>query len=360
MLKIEIAVPSKTYEVLIGTDILSSAGGYIAQKTGRCHAIVVADSNTSPLFGERVCHSLEVQGIQPILYVIPQGEASKNMAVLAGLLEFMADNNLSRSDAVVALGGGVVGDIAGFAASVYMRGVKFIQLPTTLLAAVDSSVGGKTAVDLKAGKNLAGSFYQPELVICDCDYFDTLPGDVYSDGCAEIIKYSYMNAELFNELKRDGGIKINRFDKEAIKNVVARCVEIKRDVVCCDEREAGPRQILNFGHTLGHAIEKLSGYTISHGRAVAAGMTLMARASYKAGICAAECVTELENLLELYDLSPRIEKYIPVELYDAALSDKKRKGANITIVLPEAIGKLILREMPVEEFKRFVELAFTQ
>ena len=248
---------SRPYEVLVGAGLLDTAGEHIARTTGCQTAAVVADDTVDALYGDRVQVSLERAGCRVVRFRFPHGEQSKTIATYVQLLHFLAENRLTRSDAVVALGGGVTGDLAGFAAATFMRGMALVQLPTTLLAAVDSSVGGKTAVDLPQGKNLAGVFHQPSLVLCDCDTLDTLPADVFRDGCAEVIKYGVLcDAQFFESLQKP----VNE-QREA---VISRCVRIKSDIVSRDERDKGERQLLNLGHTIGHAIEQCSGFTVSH------------------------------------------------------------------------------------------------
>ena len=259
-------------------------------------------------------------------------------------LNFLAGEQMTRSDAIIAFGGGVVGDLGGLSASLYLRGVKYIQVPTTLLAAVDSSVGGKTAIDIPAGKNLVGSFYQPSLVCCDTALMDTLPTEIYRDGCAEVIKYGMiLDAALYDKLHA------LPFDREA---VVARCVEIKRDVVQQDEFDNGVRGLLNFGHTFGHAIEKLSDFGVSHGEAVAKGMVIAARIAPLCGLCGV--AEELETLLVQYGFDTACP-YAANEIYDALLTDKKRRGGKISVVLPRAVGDCMLYDMAVEDLKELLQ-----
>jgi 3-dehydroquinate synthase len=280
--------------------------------------------------------------------VIPHGEPSKNASNFISLLNLLADAKLTRADAVIALGGGVVGDLAGFAASSYMRGIGFIQIPTTLLAAVDSSVGGKTAIDLDSGKNLAGSFYQPDLVLCDHALLDTLSENCYRDGLAEVIKYGVIADEkLFDMLKPP--IKLQ------IEEIIARCVTIKRDVVIVDEKEQGPRKLLNFGHTIGHAVEVCSHYGISHGKAVAIGMSVISRASSKMGFCDEATSGQIVAVIKSFGL-PVTTDFSAKELSAAALGDKKRSGGLITLVVPEQIGLCVLRETPVDELEYIIGL----
>ena len=329
---------SRNYDIIIGRGVLDEIGNLIRPIVGNCRLAILTDSNVDELYGEKISTLLDAAGYAADKFVIPAGEESKCADNLLEFLNFLADCKLTRSDAVIAFGGGVVGDMAGLSAALYLRGVKYIQIPTTLLAAVDSSVGGKTAIDIPAGKNLVGAFYQPSLVCCDTALMDTLSEDIYRDGCAEVIKYGIiLDKELFEKLKQQP------FNRE---EVVARCVEIKRDVVQKDEFDNGIRGLLNFGHTFGHAIEKMSNFTVSHGSAVAKGMIIAAHMGVLCGL--ADVTQEIINILQQYafDLSC---KYSADELYDAILSDKKRRGGNITVVLPEAIGNCKLVTLTVEE-----------
>ena len=330
---------SRTYNVIISPGLLREAGDYSRKAVGGKTAAIVTDDIVDGLYGKILAASLAVSGYHVVKFVIQNGEMSKNAENYIALLNFLAGERLTRTDVVFALGGGVVGDLAGFAAATYLRGVHLVQIPTTLLAAVDSSVGGKTAINLDTGKNLAGAFYQPDLVLCDYDLLATLPQEVLRDGFAEVIKYGVIaDAELFEILK----IKVDAKYEE----ILSRCVRIKRDVVCADERDTGERQLLNFGHTVGHAIEACSHYDISHGSAVAAGMAIVARASACAGICPPDCSDEIINMLKRYGL-PENTSYKPEMLYSVMLSDKKRDGDSLTLVVPEKIGRCVLRKIPV-------------
>ncbi len=329
---------SRSYDILIGRGILAGLGGFLHPVLGKCRLAVLTDSNVDALYGSSIMDCLQAAGYNACKYVIPAGEASKCAENLLAFLNFMASEQLTRSDAVVAFGGGVVGDLGGLSASLYLRGVKYVQVPTTLLAAVDSSVGGKTAIDIPAGKNLVGSFCQPSLVCCDTALMDTLRPDIYRDGCAEVIKYGMiLDAGLYDTLHTIP------FDRET---VVARCVEIKRDVVQQDEFDNGIRGLLNFGHTFGHAIEKLSNFGISHGEAVAKGMVIAAHIAPLCGLC--NVVAELSALLVAYGFDISCP-YSAAEVYGALLSDKKRRGGEISVVLPRSVGECTLFTMPVEE-----------
>jgi 3-dehydroquinate synthase len=310
---------SKSYDITIGEGLLSGIGEF---------AVVVTDDTVAALYGKYFSCPI---------FVFTNGEQSKTIETLASLLNFLAEYKVTRNDTIAALGGGGVGDLTGFAAACYMRGIKFAQIPTTLLAMVDSSVGGKTGINLPAGKNLAGAFHQPEAVFCDISTLGTLSDEIFHDGCAEIIKYGVLaDRKLFDTPIR-----------ENLENVIARCVEIKRDIVSEDEFETGKRKLLNFGHTVGHAIEKVSGYTITHGCAVAAGMAIVARAS------GCRDAPEIVNMLERYHL-PTNTIYSAKELAEACLSDKKRDGGYITMIFPERIGKCVLKDVPVSELESLI------
>ena len=343
---------SKSYDVFIGAGILEEVGAVIRNTAGGHAAAVVTDDNVAALYGNRVIELLEKSGYRAVKYVFPHGEASKNADTFLSILNFLAVSGLTRTDVVVALGGGVAGDIAGFAAACYMRGTRFIQIPTTLLAAVDSSVGGKTGIDLAAGKNLAGAFYQPDAVICDVELLSTLTPDVFRDGCAEVIKHGVIaDRTLFESLKAPVNTQLEA--------VIARNVEIKRDIVAEDEFEAGSRKLLNFGHTIGHAIELLSDYHISHGHAVAAGMAAVTRAAVRLDICGERCLGDITDMLRRYGL-PDKTHFKADDLARASLSDKKRDGDSITMVFPEEIGKCVLKKIPVNELVAVIRLGLEE
>ena len=339
---------SKRYPVEIGSGLLPSLGEK-AVALGKVRKVcIVSDSTVWPLYGPAADASLHAAGLQTCAFVFPAGEASKNGATFLELLNFLAENRLTRTDLLVALGGGVVGDLTGFAAACFLRGIRFIQVPTTVLAAVDSSVGGKTAIDLPAGKNLAGAFCQPSLVLCDIDCLNTLPEDIFRDGCAEIIKTAILFDEpLFMELVRDG----LRFDRE---HVIARCVAHKRDVVAQDEFDRGQRQLLNLGHTVGHAAEARSDFSLSHGKAVAIGTAVIARASVQYGICDQATATRIMWLLQRFGL-PLFTGETAGDLALTARSDKKRAGGTVNLIVPHSIGSCAIRPTPVEELESFIQ-----
>ena len=339
---------SRNYDVLIGSNLLSQLGSRARSLTKAKKAAIISDSNVWPLYGEAASRSLSESGFEAIHFVFPAGEESKSGETYLSVLNFLAEHQMTRSDLIIALGGGVVGDLAGFTAATYLRGIPFIQVPTTLLAAVDSSVGGKTAIDLPAGKNLCGAFYQPSLVLCDIDTLNTLPEDIFRDGCAEVIKYGILyDPELFDHLTH-AGLGFNR------KAVITRCVELKRNVVAEDEFDTGARMKLNLGHTIGHGIEAHSHFEISHGRAVGTGIAIATRAAAVYGICSTETRDIILAVLEKFGL-PLTCAYTAEALYTSALSDKKRSGGTVNLIIPERIGSCRIAPTPIEEIQSFIE-----
>ncbi len=337
------------YAVQIQRGLLAQVGERVRAllPKARCAALL-SDSNVAPLYLEGVQSSLIQAGFEVITFCIPAGEASKNGENYLALLECLAEKPLTRSDVLLALGGGVVGDLGGFAAATYLRGLPLVQLPTTLLAAVDSSVGGKTAIDLSAGKNLAGAFYQPRLVLCDPDTFGTLPEAVFADGCAEVIKYGMLGSTPLLTQLQEGAMERD------LETVIATCVGMKRDLVERDEFDLGDRQLLNLGHTLGHAIERLSHYAVSHGSAVAMGMVCITRAAVRRELCPPSCLERLLALLRRFSL-PCETDFSPEELYQAALGDKKRTGQTLALIVPTALGRSERLEIPVADLLLWIE-----
>ena len=338
---------SKEYTVNIGKGFLDKIGEKISEVKQTCRVVLISDDNVFPHYGKIVKNSLEKNGYSVYEYVVPNGEESKSFEKYQNILEFCAENNITRTDLFVALGGGVVGDLTGFVASTYLRGVDFVQIPTTVLSMVDSSVGGKTAINLKAGKNLCGTFCQPIAVYADCDTLDTLPQDRFCEGCAEVIKYGMIIDKDFLEFLRDNDIREN------IEYVIKRCVEIKRDVVSRDEFETGERKLLNLGHTIGHAVEKCSHFGISHGNAVAIGMAIATKGAYRVGMCE-DFSQVLLPILEKNNL-PTTCDFSAEELYKVSLSDKKRSLDTMSLVVPEKLGVCKIVNVPVDELEDFIE-----
>jgi len=342
---------STVYPVHIGGGLMEKAGELIAGVTKSRACAVITDSTVEQLYAAQVCRSLQNAGVQVCLHAFPAGEQNKNLTSYGMILEFLAGHKLTRSDFVVALGGGVAGDMAGFAAATYQRGIDYIQMPTTFLAASDSSVGGKTAIDLAAGKNLAGAFHQPKMVICDTDTFRSLPEETFADGVAETVKHGLIAGADFYHFLMTEDIHAR------IDDVVRRNVEIKAAVVGEDEKEHGRRKLLNFGHTLGHAIEKCSGYTVSHGHAVATGMVLASRAAEKLGYSPAGTLEAVLAACRRFGL-PAECPYTASELYAAATGDKKRDGGSIDVVVLEEIGRAKTVRLDMEGLRAFAEAAF--
>ena len=339
------------YQVRIERGLIDRLGEELLALFGKpLTAAILTDTTVDALYGERAQKALESSGFRTVRYAIQPGETHKTLADWQGMLSFLAENHVTRSDVVVALGGGIPGDMAGFAAACYLRGVPFVQVPTTLLAMVDSSVGGKTGVNLESGKNQVGAFYQPRMVLCDPDVLATLPPDTLADGISESIKYGVLGeTEVFGWFEQGTW-------QQHTEELLRRCVQAKANVVEEDERDTGNRQLLNLGHTLGHGIEKNSNYTITHGHAVAIGMVLAARLAERLSLCEAGTADRLVHTLERNGL-PTSTVCTAAQLSDAALSDKKRTGGTLTLVLPEKIGRCRLHPVPVAQLEQLISLS---
>lgn len=343
MMKLRVDIPNKEYNIYIEKGILDNTGAIIKEVTNTKRVVVVTDYNVNGLYGERVKNSLETNGFEVKIVEIPPGEKSKSKEQLFRLYDEILDFGLTRTDLIIALGGGVVGDLTGFSASTLLRGIPYIQIPTTLLAQVDSSVGGKVAIDLERGKNLVGAFYQPSMVIIDPECLKTLNDRVLADGMAEVIKYGAIwDAELFENLE-----KIESMEELIAKSeeIIYNCCKTKAEIVQEDEMDTGKRMILNFGHTFGHAIEKQYNYeTYTHGEGVSAGMVMACELGEKLGITTREITNRVENILKLYNLPTRIE-IDNIQLLSAMKVDKKGDGDFINLVLLEKIGKVCLKRV---------------
>ncbi len=332
---------SRTYEIHIEEGILGRVAEECSAVLNAEKLLLLTDSHVAPLYAGAVHAALTQAGYQVTEYILPAGEESKSTDQYLRVVSVLASGGFSRSDAVIALGGGVVGDLAGFCAASYLRGIPFVQIPTTLLSCVDSSVGGKTAVNLPEGKNLLGAFYQPRLVLVDPLVLKTLPAAVYADGMAEVIKYGMIrDAELFHALENHAWTDTQ---------IITRCVTIKSEVVAADEFDNGCRLLLNYGHTVGHAIEQCSHFAVSHGSAVAVGMSVMAHA--EAG---GEALAErLDAVLTAYGL-PTACPFSADELYCAAMADKKRRKQTLHIIAVPTLGNGTVVTIPVEEFHTYL------
>lgn len=342
---LKVKTDSGEYEVLIRKGASSDIGKKLKQIARGNKTAIITDDVVMPLYSDSIIGELSGCGFETCVYVLPHGEASKNGREYLKILEFLAESGLDRRDTVVALGGGVVGDIAGFAAATYLRGIDCVQIPTTLLSMTDSSVGGKTAIDLKAGKNLAGAFKQPKFVAIDTDFLETLPEAEIKNGLGELIKYAVIDGGEILTMLEDG------FGKN-VQKIVEAAVDIKRRVVEADEKESGLRRILNFGHTPAHAAEKLSGFTLPHGVAVAAGVNLMLRASVRKANCPARDAQRIEKLCVKYGLPVAFE-YTAKRLAEASAGDKKTEGEFINLVLADKIGSVFSIKVPKTELEEY-------
>lgn len=336
------------YDIFIERGIIENCGEYVRKLSNAQKVTVVTDTNVAPLYQWKVLNSLVKEGFQVTTHTFKAGEESKTLATIAEMYNTLADFKMTRKDIILALGGGVTGDMAGFAAASYLRGIDFIQVPTSLLAQVDSSVGGKTGVDLPHGKNLVGAFHQPIAVLIDPDTLNTLPDAYICDGMAEVIKYGCIkDAEFFENLQNENAL-------DHIEDVIEKCVSIKRDVVSRDERESGERMLLNFGHTLGHAIEKIYDFKgISHGMAVAIGMVLISRAGEKQGVTESGTTERIIALCEKYGL-PTSDKATFADMAESAKGDKKTAGGSINLVMLNKIGDSYTRKLELEKLEEFI------
>ena len=332
----------KQYKVLVGPGLLKEAGKLIADVDSKIQKLmIVSDSNVAPLYMAQLRASLEAAGFEVFDFVFEAGEQSKTLNTIGDILGALAAAAFTRTDAVVALGGGVVTDMAGFVASIFLRGIKVFQIPTSLLAQVDASVGGKTGVDLPQGKNLVGAFWQPSLVIADTGVLVSLDDVLFTEGMAEVIKYAFILDKGLYELLQN---RVTKTSAE-LEEVVARCVELKAQVVSQDEHDNGLRQLLNYGHTIGHVIEARSNFTVSHGFAVAKGMERISRES--------TVHDALVQMLKLYEL-PCDDPISADQIMAGIMNDKKKRGSNITAVIVNEIGKGELKPMPVEDFRKYL------
>ncbi len=340
---------AKKYDIYVGEKLLELSGKIIRERSNAKKAVIVTDDIVDKLYSQTLINSLLDSGFVVEKFVFLNGEKSKSHATLIALYDFLAQKNVTRTDLIVALGGGVVGDLAGFAAGTYLRGIDVVQIPTTLLAQTDSSIGGKTAVDICGGKNLVGVFKQPLCVITDINTLDTLSDDIFEDGMAEIIKYAMIkNKELFFRL-------LNENAKKFLLEIISQCINIKREIVENDEFDKGERMLLNFGHTLGHSIEKYGNFTqISHGKAVAIGMVMITKIAVAENLSSKAVLTELVKCLQKYNL-PFNYKISKNALVEGFVNDKKRESDLINIIVCEDFGCGKIVKIPVKKLARLVE-----
>ena len=353
MRTVHVSAASKEYDVLIGRDAVLSLGEETKKLCPKAlKVLVVSESNVAPLYLDKVKSQLEGAGLEVTDYVFEAGEKNKNINEIAGMWNKMAEAGFTRTDLVVGLGGGVTTDMAGFAASAFLRGINVIQVPTSLLAMVDASVGGKTGIDIPMGKNQVGAFWQPSLVLEDISFLKTLPDEVFAEGMGEVTKHAFiMDLELFDKLEKAAGNI--RDDEDLLEEIVAMNVADKAGVVGSDETDNGRRQILNFGHTVGHVIERDSGFAKPHGMCVAKGMGIIMEASVRAGTLSREDADKMEALLKLYGL-PTEDEITPEEIVAGAMNDKKKRGDTLSVILVNKIGRAEIKKMSAEEFLKFL------
>lgn len=352
---VHVGAESRSYDVSVGSGVLDGLGD-VAAKSGVSRACLVTETNVGPLYADRAEASLLRAGIDVAERIVfPAGEQSKTLATLGGILEELAERGLTRDDAVIALGGGVTGDMGGLAAALYLRGIKVVQVPTSLLAMVDSSVGGKTAVDLPAGKNLVGAFWQPCAVVADVACLRTVPRELFTDSCGEVIKHAVLSDPTMLDELTQSPLNATDVDDERLVDVVTRNVQIKRDVVSADELERGLRQTLNLGHTIGHAIESASGLSLGHGSCVAAGLCMVARASARLGWSDEDTASRIVRCVAAHGL-PTGSDLSPEALMSYVAHDKKRHGDAVNLVVPEKIGRAVVRRVTLDELERVVRL----
>ncbi len=337
----------KGYNIYIENNILSKAGRYIREVSGAEKACIVSDTNVYPLYADALKTQLEENGFNVYDFVFTAGEESKTADTVLEIVALLAENEFTRGDILIALGGGVTGDMCGFAAAIYLRGIEYIQLPTSLLSQVDSSVGGKTAVDLPQGKNLCGAFHQPALVLIDTKTLDTLPQKYFSDGMAEAIKMGCIkSASLFEKIEKGSA-------RDIIEDIIFECVSLKAGVVERDEKEKGERALLNFGHTAGHAIEKLHSFKgITHGEAVGIGMVMITKAAEGNGLCERGTAERIASVLKKYNLKTEDENSVE-DIINAMSADKKRTSSGINFILIKRIGEGYINPVKNENIPEF-------
>lgn len=356
MERLFVDVEGGSYPIVIGNGFegLNEEVCSVLKKRGS--ALILSDSNVAPLYAKEVKESLERIFERVYVYAFEAGEKSKHLDTIRDIYGFMLEKRLDRGSCVFALGGGVCGDMAGFAAATFMRGVSFIQIPTTLLSQVDSSVGGKVGVDFNGIKNIIGAFYQPKLVYINTDTLKTLPKREFSAGMAEVIKYGPIYSEESYEFIEKNREKIKAGDIEAVSEIIKRCCLIKAQVVNEDEKETGLREILNFGHTIGHSVETLKGFSLLHGECVAIGMAAAMKISCEKGLVDEKEVERLEVLLKFFDLPVRVKGLEKEEIYDTLFKDKKVRDNKIGFVLIEKIGTpLRTKALSEDEIKKGIE-----
>ncbi|EGT3617079.1 3-dehydroquinate synthase [Clostridium perfringens] len=347
---LRVNLDEKSYDIVIQKDLKDYFGEYIKTVFDGKKVAIITDNNLNDIYGDSIKTNIENEGLEVKIISVKPGEKSKSFDTLPGIYNELLDFKLTRSDLIIALGGGVVGDLAGFVAATFLRGIDFIQIPTSLLAQVDSSVGGKVAVDLERGKNLVGSFYHPKLVLIDPNMLGTLPEKYFNDGLGEVIKYGCIKSkELFEKLE---GFENKEDLKENIGDIIYECCNIKREVVENDEKDLGERMVLNFGHTLGHAIEQIYNYeTYSHGEAVAIGMNMISKIAEEKELTKKGTAERIEKLLKKYGLSTDVNIEDNGLAREAIKLDKKNLNGSLKVILLKDIGESYIYNTNIKFFE---------
>ena len=353
---ISVDLTSDSYQIYVGHHLLAQVGKLIRSYTSGSKILLVTHPDLNKLYGTELLTSLESTGYSVTTATVSTGEHAKSFDSYQKLVSILAEHRFTREDIVVGLGGGVIGDLAGFVAATYMRGCALVHIPTSLLAMIDSSIGGKTAIDLPIGKNLVGAFYNPRAVIVDLELLNSIPASLLQDSCGELIKYGVLSGrDLFNKISLARN-PVQVIDSSCRQELIQACIEIKKSVVEADFKEAGSRKLLNLGHTLGHAIETLSNFELGHGSCVAAGTAMMAKACFKLGLCSYEDAESIAELTQSYGLSTSTS-FTVEELYSAALHDKKSHADSIDVALIYGIGDVRIERKSFAELKQLIELA---
>ncbi len=343
MSELVVGLGDRSYPIHIESGLLPKIGEYLAKKKIANRYCIISDSNVAQHYSETLIQSLSSNNIESELITFKAGEQSKNLTTFSDLLRFLAQNKFDRKDGIIALGGGVAGDLAGYVAASYMRSIPYIQIPTTLLSQVDSSVGGKTGVDIPEGKNLVGAFYQPKAVYIDTDVLQTLPHNEFIGGMAEVIKYGVIWDAKFFQYLQEKAQRVLQLESEVIAYIIQTCCMIKAEVVAKDEQESNIRRILNYGHTIGHAIEAESNFSIIHGEAVAMGMAAITRIAVQQGTLDIAAKEEIISLIHQYGLPTEIPQELDISrIKHYLLSDKKVEAGRVMYVVPRKIGEVII------------------
>jgi len=352
--KLEVNLPQKTYPLFIKKDVINYIGSEIRKIYNNKKITVITDENVKNLYGKALIDNLKSNGYDANIISVKPGEKSKSIEVLTYVYDRLLDNQMTRKDLIIAFGGGVVGDLAGFAAATFLRGVKYVQIPTTLIAQIDSSIGGKVAVNLERGKNLVGSFYHPEAVYIDSSLLKTLPEKFLNDGMGEVIKYACIkDKQLFTKLQE---INIDSDLFSILDEIIYRCCIIKKEIVEIDEKESGDRMLLNFGHTMGHAVENIFNYErYTHGEAVAIGMYIITKRSEELGLTKKGTADALKDLLVKFklpfELPDNINSNVLLEIMNL---DKKSEKDHINLVLLSEIGHSFIKKVPKEDLRQYL------